>query len=231
MVTVTAGGNDVYFSALLTSCLGFAATANGPVTYVGAKGSPTACAAVLERSAQLLGGSYDAATGALVAPTNVTRAPLRSYSTLERRLGSLYRYVLTSSGAATHVVVVTYPTLISGPTSGPCLVSAQPLSLANSPAQFVAFPPLAARSLADLEVILNREILAVVNTLHVRARRLLAVSVTNFSPLNCASGLSSDLNGVSAASLSSGGAFHPTALGQGVLARSVMAQLRRAKVR
>ncbi len=52
-------------------------------------------------------------------------------------------------------------------------------------------------------------------------------NAVRFQPINCASGTSRDLNGLTLASLESGGSFHPTAVGQTVLAGADRNQLRR----
>ena len=73
--------------------------------------------------------------------------------------------------------------------------------------------------------LLRRETATVVARVRARDPGVGLVTASGFAPLDCRLGTSADLNGFSAASLTSGGLFHPTAAGQAVLARAVLAVL------
>ena len=233
MVTVTAGGNDLSFSNLLTSCVGGALTASSTsVQYYGVVSGTSECTGAVATAAGLLGASLDASTGALSAPGSVTDVHQSSRSPLERRLGALLRSLLSSSasgngGSGARVVVVNYPILIGEPSAPVCLVGPAPLRFSTAAGLYPAFPALAARELLAVNVLVRRETATVVARLRAHASRLVLANAVRFQPIDCATGTSPDLNGLTLASLESGGSFHPTAVGQTVLAGAVRNQLRR----
>jgi len=233
LVTVTAGGNDLSFSNLLTSCVGGALTASSTVVrYYGVVSGTTACTRAVTTAAGLLGASLDPSTGTLRAPWSVTDANQTAQSPLEHRLGALLRSVLSSStsgngGSGARVVMVDYPILIGAPTTPVCLVGPAPLRFSSAAGLYPAFPAIAANELLAVNMLLRRETATVVARLRAHASRLVLANPVRFQPINCATGTSRDLNGLTLASLESGGSFHPTAMGQTVLAGAVRNQLRR----
>ena len=103
-------------------------------------------------------------------------------------------------------------------------MGAAPLTLSSSPAIYPVFPGAAARQLLAINQLLRRETATVVARVRARDPRVVLVTAAGFAPLDCRLGASADLNGLSVASLTSGGSFHPTAAGQAVLARAVLAR-------
>ena len=233
LVTVTAGGNDLSFTNLLTSCVGGALTVSATrVQYYGVVSGTTACTAAVTKAAGVLGASLDRSTGALSTPGSLTDVNQSNQSPLERRLSSLLGLILSSSasgngGSGAHVVVVNYPILIGAPSAPVCLVGPAPLQFSTAAGLYPAFPALAARELLAINVLLRRETATVVARLRAHASRLVLANAVRFQPIDCATGTSPDLNGLTLASLESGGSFHPTAIGQTLLADAVRNQLRR----
>ncbi len=230
VVTLTAGGNDLSFSDLLVSCLGGVATTTAAtVQYFSYASGPTACASAVATAASLLGASVSV-TGALRVSPAVANARVAAASPLEHRLTGLLRATLAASplgndGRGARVLVVNYPMLLSGAGAPTCLVGASPISVGTTTGFYPAFAGPAARQLIAINHLLRVETSTAVARFTMSPSRLRVVSAPGFEPLNCATGSSSDLNGLSAASLQSGGSFHPTALGQRVLASAVRTAL------
>lgn len=231
LVTLTAGGNDVSFSKLLISCVGaITAPSSTTVQYLPVSGGPSTCASAVAAAARLLGARVDTRTGAVSAPSSVTATILVTPSPLESRLFALIQTVLTSSasgnaGVGARVLVVSYPTLLAHRTSRTCRVSASPLNLPGDAPLYPVFSSPAARELIAINILLRRETAAVVRTLQMNSSRLALVNTASFAPIDCRTGASSDLNGLSVASLKSGGSFHPTASGQTLLATAVLSRI------
>ncbi len=226
LVTLTAGGNDLSFTNLLVSCLGGVTSLTSPVVrYESYASGPTTCATAIAQAASELGASVTA-SGAVVARRGDVSSRDTARSPIEEGLTRLLRSleVLTprSGAVAARILVVQYPLLLA-PTSAPvCRVSATPLAISSSPL-YPVFPDAAARQLREINQLLRRETATVVARVRAGDRRVALVTATTFAPLDCRLGTSSDLNGLSIASLRSGGTFHPTAAGQVALARAVLA--------
>lgn len=233
LVTVTAGGNDLSFSNLLVSCVGgVSSPTSSIVQYLSYASGPAACTAAVAAAAGLLGAKFNSVTGTLTTPRAMTSVNQSRQSPLERRLGALVHSILVASaagnaGAGAHVVVVDYPVLLSKVTAPICLVGPSPLQLTSAPGVYPAFSAVAAKELAAINGILRREIETVVGRIRHRTARVVVANAATFQPINCTTGTSPDLNGLSVSSLESGGSFHPTASGQAVLAESVRVALRR----
>jgi hypothetical protein len=247
ITTVTAGGNDLPFSGLITSCVGVVTSTAPPLfKYVsGASGAAT-CAGAIAHAASLLGADFDPVTGGLTMSPSATAVPLSDPSTIESRLTALYTQILRAEGAPLHrlggprLIVVAYPTLLRDPTSGPCRLSAAPLPAGSFAGDAGAGAPLypafsapITLELAGVNAVLQAEVDVVVRSL--RHRGYLDVSLApaaGFVGLDCATGASPDLNGVlltgTTTTLQSG-SFHPTAAGQAALATSVVAAWRSAQ--
>lgn len=231
LVTLTAGGNDVSFARLWISCVGALTTlSSGAVQYLPISGGPPACRSAVSSAAQLLGVRVNIKTAAVIAPASVTAATLTAPSPFESRLLSLVRAVLAASasgnaGAGARVLVVSYPTLLAHRSARACRVSTSPLDLPGGATLYPVFASMATRQLIAINVVLRRETAAVVRTLQSSSPRLALVNTPSFVSIDCRTGASSDLNGLSIASLKSGGSFHPTAGGQTLLATAVLSRV------
>ncbi|MHB1251975.1 MAG: GDSL-type esterase/lipase family protein [Acidimicrobiales bacterium] len=229
LVTLTAGGNDVSFSKLMMSCVGAVTSpTSSDVRYLPFSGGVSACTNTVDTAVRLLGASLHPATGAVTVPYAVTANTLSAPSPFEGRLLTLIQAVLQASaagnnGAGARVLVVDYPMLLTHRTKRACLVGGSPIDLPDGASLHPAFASVVARELIGINSVVRRETAAVVRTLAGAEPRLELVN-TAFSPLNCSTGVSSDLNGLSIATLRSGGALHPTALGQELIAAAVLAQ-------
>ena len=228
LVTLTAGGNDLSFSNLLVSCVGgVTSLTSSVVRYVSYASGPSACAAAIAQAARELGATV-AANGAVVARPADVAARDAANSPIEAGLTQLLADVeaLTPrSRAATppRILVVQYPLLLADASTSVCRVGAAPLTLSSAPAIYPVFPGAAARQLRAVNQLLRRETATVVARVRRRDPGVGLVTASGFAPLDCRLGTSADLNGFSAASLISGGSFHPTAAGQAVIARAVLA--------
>ena len=235
LVTLTAGGNDLSFSNLLVSCLGGVATTTATtVQYFSNTSGPTPCASAVAQAASLLGASVEATSGVVLARRAMLLASDTLASPLQHRLTGLLRSVLAASGAGNagagaRVLVVNYPMLLSDASTATCLVGSSPVSLSTAPGFYPALPGATARQLMAINHLLRIETSIVVARFHRPSSRLSVVWTPSFAPLSCATGTSVDLNGLSVASLESGGSFHPTAAGQVVLANAVRADVAPAR--
>ena len=230
LVTLTAGGNDLGFSTLLRSCLGAVTSpASTTVHYYTSSAGPAPCTAAVANAAHLLGATVDPASGAVVGAPRVTARLLVAPSVLERRLESLVTSILRDTSRrrlVARVLVVSYPVLLASPSGPVCRVSDSPLRFSSTISLYPVVSSSAERELTAVNELLRRETAAVVRTLGRATARLALVYPTSFAPISCRTGESSDLNGLSVASLLSGGSFHPTASGQAVFASAVRASLR-----
>ncbi|MBW4076978.1 MAG: hypothetical protein HIU84_00385 [Acidobacteria bacterium] len=231
LVTLTAGGNDVAFSKLSLSCLGAVTSpSSSDVRYLPFAGGASACASAVTGAAKLLDARVHPQTGAVTAPYAVTANTLSAPSPLEGRLLALLQAVLQAStsgnsGAGANVLVVAYPMLLTHRTSHACLVGASPVDLPGGATIYPAFASLVTRELIGINSLVRRETAAAVRTLASTQPRLRLVNAASFVPLNCSTGVSSDLNGVSVSTLRSGGTLHPTELGQALMATAVLSQI------
>ena len=247
--TVTAGGNDLTFSGLIAACIGAVnSTASLTLEYLPGVSSPELCANAISGAASLLGAGVNPVTGDVTVPTAALSLPLSQASTIERRLLSLFSYVLRAEGAVKHreagprLLVVQYPTLIGSPGLGACLLSPTPLpvpttttAVGSAAPLYPAFANSTSYALGDLNYLLQLETAAVVQSL--RSEGYLDVSIapvdSGMTPLDCATGASPDINGLllsgSVPSLGAG-SFHPTRVGQSVLARAVIRSWRTAEL-
>lgn len=230
LVTLTAGGNDVSFSRLMLSCVGVVTSPSSPtVRYVPFSGGLSACTNAVDAATRLLGARVHPATGAVTVPYAVTATTLSAPSPFEGRLLTLLQGVLQASasgnnGAGARVLEVDYPMLLTHRTKRACLVGGAPVDLPDGAGLYLAFAPVVARELIGINSLVRRETAAVVRTLASGEPRLELVTTPSFAPLNCSTGVSSDLNGLSVTTLRSGGALHPTALGEELIATAVLAQ-------
>lgn len=242
LTTVTAGGNDLGFSALISACVGGVASVSTPtVTYIPGVSSAASCVATIDAAASLLGAAIEPGTDALSRPVAALALPLTRSSDLERRLISLYLEILRAEGAGRlratgpRLIVVPYPTLLGPPGSGSCLLAPTsipfPTSVTAGPL-YPAFANATSLALRQINDYLQGETSTVVASL--RREGYLGVSVasltTKFVPLDCATGTSPSINGLIVADTATAtvsGSLHPTAEGQGQLASSVVAAWRR----
>jgi hypothetical protein len=149
---------------------------------------------------------------------------------LESRLLTLVQASLNASasgnaGAGANVLVVAYPELLAHRTSRVCRISASPLDLPGGTKLYPVFSSLVSRELIAVNTLLRRETAAVVRTVQTNSPRLVLVNTPSFAPIDCRTGASNDLNGLSVALLRSGGSFHPTAAGQTLLATAVLSRV------
>jgi len=247
ITTVTAGGNDLPFFGLITACVGAVTTTSSPtIKYLTGVSGPTLCANALSGAAQLLGANINPVTGDVTIPMGALTFPLSEPSPFEARLSALYLHILHSEGAVKNreagprLLVVEYPSLTNSPGAGACLLSATPLpsvgtttTVGTNAPLYPAFKNANAYALRDINSYVQLETSVVTETL--RRDGYLEVSLVppdvGFTPLNCATGTSPDINGLVLADASpaiESGSFHPTAVGQAVLASSVLAAWRRA---
>ena len=228
LVTLTAGGNDLSFSKLSLSCLGAVTSPSSDhVQYLPFSGGSSACANAVAGAARLLGASVNPKTGAVSSPAAVTANVVSTPSPLEGRLITLLQTVLQASTsgnarAGANVLVVEYPMLLTHFTSHACLLSGSPLEIPGGVTLYPAFSSLVTRELIGVNSLLRRETAAVVRTLASAQPRLQLVDTSSFVPLNCRTGDSSDLNGVSVSTLRSGSTLHPTERGQALMATAVL---------
>lgn len=231
LVTLTAGGNDLAFSRVWISCVGVVTSPSSTaVRYLPISGGPSACRSAVTRATRLLGASVNTRTGAVIAPSSVTATTLTTTSPLESRLLTLVQAPLAAStlgnaGTGASVLVVAYPMLFAHRTSRVCRISGSPLDLPGGAKLYPVFSSLATRELIAINVLLRRETAAVVRTLQTNSPRLALVNTPSFVPIDCRTGASNDLNGLSVALLRSGGSFHPTAAGQTLLATAVLSRV------
>ena len=231
LVTLTAGGNDLSFSKVWISCVGVVTSpSSNAVEYLPVSGGPSACTSAVTRAAKLLGARVNVRTGAVIAPSSVTATTLSTTSPIESRLLTLVQASLGASasgnaGAGANVLVVAYPMLLAHRTPRVCRISASPLDLPAGAKLYPVFSSLATRELIAINVLLRRETAAVVRTLEATSPRLALVNTPSFAPIDCRTGASNDLNGLSVALLRSGGSFHPTAVGQTLLATAVLGRI------
>jgi len=247
ITTVTAGGNDLPFSGLITACVGAVNSTTSPtIKYLPGVSSPTLCANEISGAAKLLGAGINPVTGDVTIPMGALIFPLSKPSPFETRLSALYVHVLHSEGAVKNraagprLLVVQYPSLMGSPGVGACLLSATPLpsvgpttTVGISGPLYPAFSNANGYALGDINSYVQLETSVVAETL----RRdgyldvLLIPSNVGFAPLNCATGTSPDINGLilsDTAPAIEAASFHPTAVGQAVLASSVLAKWRGA---
>ena len=228
LVTLTAGGNDLSFTNLLVSCLGGVTSLTSPVVHYESYASGSAaCAVAIAQAARELGARVSGrgtvvARSADLTARGVVSSPIEAG--LTRLLHAIASLTAHSSASTTRVLVVQYPLLLGEVSAPVCRVGSAPLTLSSASAIYPVFPGAAARQLRAVNQLLRRETATVVARVRVRDPRVALVTAPAFAPLDCRSGTSSDLNGLSVASLSSGGSFHPTAAGQAVLARAVLAR-------
>lgn len=241
MTTVTAGGNDLPLSGLITACMEVAASPTSiPIEYLPGASSPTLCASAIRGAATLLGAGINTVTGDVTMPVGALKSPLSRPSPFETRLLTLYRLILTSEGAKKHqeagpwLLVVQYPSLLGPPGANSCVLSPTALppvgsTTTNGPIGplFPAFSSASSYALRDINRYVQLEISVVVGAL--RRDGYLDVSLVtsgvDFAPLNCATGTSPDVNGVLVSDAPpevESGSFHPTAVGQAALASSVL---------
>ncbi|MGC8510261.1 MAG: GDSL-type esterase/lipase family protein [Acidimicrobiales bacterium] len=227
LVTLTAGGNDLSFSNLLVSCVGGVTSLATPVVrYESYASSPTACAAAIAQAARELAATVAANGAVVVRPADVAahdaaNSPIEAG--LTRLLAGVEALTPRSRASAARILVVQYPLLLADASVPVCRVGAAPLTLSSAPAIYPVFPGAAARQLRAINQLLRRETATVVARVRRRDPGVALVTASGFAPLDCRLGTSVDLNGLSVASLTSGGSFHPTAAGQAVLARAVLA--------
>ncbi len=247
LTTVTAGGNDLPFSGLISSCVGAVTSITSPtIEYLRGISSAAQCEGAIDGAANLLGAGIDEATGALTRPATALTLPLSQPSTIQARLIALYLRVLHAEGAIRHraagprLIVVPYPTLLGPPGSDACLLSPTPLphegsTTTSTPTAslYAAFANASTVALEQLNSYLQSETSLVVKSL--RSEGYLELSLapiaSGFVPLDCATGTSPSLNGLlvnSAATGALSGALHPTAAGEALLAASVIAAWRSA---
>ena len=244
LATVSAGGNDLPFSGLISACIGATTKSATPLFFYNpGVNSSIDCLAAVTSAAQLLGGALTTTNDALTIPSAALTLPLRQPSTIETRLRALYLKIMRAQGVVLHrakgprLVVVTYPSLLATSGAGACVLSPTPLPIAGPPGTdglpqslLAAFTSPASYLLSDLNTYLQLETSIVVAQL--RSEGYLGLSLaraTSFAPLVCSTGTSPDLNGLllaSTATTSSGGSFHPTSAGQSLLASSVEAAWR-----
>jgi lysophospholipase L1-like esterase len=247
LTTVTAGGNDLPFSGLIAACVGAVTSAASPtIRYLPGESGSAPCATAISGAASLLGAGVNPVTGDVTVPVAALKVPATHESPLEARLTRLLRDVLHAEGAVRdraggpRLLVVQYPTLLGSPGLGACLLSPTPLpepgattTSASGQALYPAFANATSYALGALNAYLQLETSVVVETLRADGYRgvTTATAGRGFTPLDCTTGSSPDLNGllVSGSSPTVGsGSFHPTAAGQSALAASVAAAWRAA---
>jgi GDSL-like Lipase/Acylhydrolase family len=247
LTTVTAGGNDLPFSRLIAACTGaVTSTTSLTIEYLPSVSSSTLCANAISGAASLLGAGINPVTGGVTIPMAALSFPLSHPSTIESRLTALFMSVLHAEGAVKHrdaaprLLVVQYPTLLGSPGLGACLLSPTPLPLLGATTTvgstgpfYPAFTSASSYALGELNSYLQLETSVVVEIL--RSEGYLEVSLvppeSSFTPLNCTTGTSPDINGLlltEGAPIIGSGSFHPTAVGQSALAASVVATWRTA---
>jgi hypothetical protein len=199
------------------------------VHYESYASGPTACAAAIAQAAHELGATVTA-RGAVVARPAVVRVRPAASSPIEaglaRLLAAIASLVPRSRASGARILVVQYPLLLADASAPVCRVGDAPLTLSSAPAIYPVFPKAAARQLRAVNQLLRRETAIVVARVRARDPRVALVTAGGFAPLDCRVGASPDLNGLSVASLTAGATFHPTAAGQVVLARAVLAARR-----
>ncbi len=247
LTTVTAGGNDLPFSGLISACVGAVTSITSPtIEYLSGVSSTALCVSTIDGAANLLGAGVNPASGALSSPVAALTLPLRRPSIIQTRLIALYLQILHAEGVVRHratgprLIVVPYPTLLGPVGSDACLLSPMPLpnegSATTSTSTVSLYPAFANASsvaLEELNSYLQSETSVVVKSL--RSEGYLEVSLARdapgFVPLNCSTGTSPSINGLLlngnvASALA--GSLHPTAAGQASLAASVVAAWRLA---
>jgi hypothetical protein len=238
LTTVTAGGNDLGFSTLISACVGGVGSVSSPtVTFIPGVSSAASCTATIEAAASLLGSRVNPETGSLSRPKAALALPLTRPSTLEARLVALYRQILHGEGAVRHrasgprLIVVPYPTLLSPPGAGSCLLSSAtipiPVSVTTGPL-YPAFGNVTSVALRQINGYLQSETSIAVASLRREGYLdlLEAPLKTGFVPLDCATGTSPSMNGLlfsDTTATTVAGSLHPTAEGQKQLAASVVA--------
>ena len=178
LTTVTAGGNDLPFSGLIAACVGAVnSTASLTIEYLPGVSGSALCANAISGAASLLGAGVNPVTGDVTVPTAALSLPLSHASTIERRLLSLFSYVLRAEGAVKHreagprLLVVLYPTLIGSPGLSACLLSPTPLPVPTTTAVgstvplYPAFANSTSYALGDLNYLLQLETAVVVQSL------------------------------------------------------------------
>lgn len=242
LATVTAGGNDLPFSGLLSACLGASTSPQSPsFAYLTGFNSQASCDAAIASAAALLGTSYDPTTRIMSAPSSALASPLTLPSTIELRLTALYLHILHDEGAkkgartGPKLIVVQYPSAPDNLGAGNCVVAATTFNLPQYPVLnsfYPAYDNLGEGALSLMNTYLQDEIAAAIGNL--RSRGYLGISLArtqNMSaPLDCQTGLSTDMNGllfVNTATQTTKGSFHPTASGQNKAGAAVVATWRR----
>jgi lysophospholipase L1-like esterase len=241
LVTLTAGGNDLPFTGLSEACIGLvASTTATSIRYVPGVSGPSYCRRAVSSAVSLLGGQFNATTGAVLPKPSTLNTPLNKPSTIERRLSALYVKVLKAANSpagaigGAQIIVVQYPTLLAGSSGQNCLLSSKPIKL---PFQSVlnglypGFTSVAVGELIGVNRLLKSETIAVVADLRRRGYSRIAVAPmpAAFAPLNCSTGSSADLNGIMFSASASGlanNSLHPTAAGHSLMAATVVAQWR-----
>ena len=247
LTTVTAGGNDLPFSGLISSCIGAVASITSPtIKYLGGMSGAALCAGTIHGAANLLGAGVNPTTGALSNPVTALTLPLSQPSAIQTRLIALYLQILHREGALRHrvtgprLIVVPYPTLLGPAGSDACLLSPAPLPNEGSTTTstptgslYPAFANASSVALGQLNSYLQSETSVVVKSL--RSEGYLEVSLApiepGFVPLDCSTGTSPSINGLhlnNTAMRALSGFLHPTAAGQALLAASVVAAWRSA---
>ena len=244
LTTVTAGGNDLPFFGLIAACLGAVASAQSvTIKYLPGVSSQTGCNSAVGNAARLLGATFNPSDGSIAEPTGALTLPWTQPSTIEARLTNLYLRILRAERAIKHsrdgprLIVVQYPSMLTNQGSGNCLLSSTTLNLAALPRAdglYPGFTNASANELVQISNILRAETAVVVKNLHSQGYLGVAVAQapSTFTPLDCQTGSSPDLNGLVLNLSPSGvgiGSFHPTASGQTKMAESVDALWRKLK--